>query len=100
MCGMKVVVVASDESGNIDLEDLRAKALKHKDNLVRQRDRHNDEVSLLSCSSFLFPSTLPHMASTYVTLGTHTDFDFFVGCVDGNVPQYLRSVRGGDQDYH
>ena len=36
MCGMKVVVVASDESGNIDLEDLRAKALKHKDNLVRQ----------------------------------------------------------------
>ena len=35
MCGMKVVVVASDESGNIDLEDLKAKALKHKDNLVR-----------------------------------------------------------------
>ena len=34
MCGMKVVVVASDESGNIDLLDLKAKALKHKDNLV------------------------------------------------------------------
>ena len=34
MCGMKVVVVASDESGNIDLEDLRSKALKHKDHLV------------------------------------------------------------------
>ena len=47
MCGMKVVVVASDESGNIDLEDLRAKALKHKDNLVRQWDRHNDEVIFL-----------------------------------------------------
>ena len=43
MCGMKVVVVASDESGNIDLEDLRAKALKHKDNLVRQSDYHTDE---------------------------------------------------------
>lgn len=33
MCGMKVVVVNSDESGNIDLADLKAKALKHKDNL-------------------------------------------------------------------
>ena len=47
MCGMKVVVVASDESGNIDLEDLRAKALKHKDNLVRQSDYHTDEVIFL-----------------------------------------------------
>ena len=35
MCGMKVVVVNSDENGNIDLEDLKAKALKHKDTLVR-----------------------------------------------------------------
>ena len=34
MCGMKVVVVNSDENGNIDLEDLKAKALKHKDTLV------------------------------------------------------------------
>jgi glycine dehydrogenase len=33
MNGMKVVVVNSDESGNIDLDDLKAKALKHKDNL-------------------------------------------------------------------
>lgn len=33
MNGMKVVVVNSDEKGNIDLEDLKAKALKHKDNL-------------------------------------------------------------------
>ena len=35
MCGMKVVVVNSDENGNIDLTDLKAKALKHKDTLVR-----------------------------------------------------------------
>ena len=32
--GMKVVVVNSDENGNVDLEDLKAKALKHKDNLA------------------------------------------------------------------
>jgi len=34
MCGMKVVVTASDENGNIDLADLREKAAKHKDNLA------------------------------------------------------------------
>eukprot|EP01033_Poteriospumella_lacustris_P013532 gene13531-9684_t len=34
MCGMKVVVVNSDEQGNIDLHDLKAKALQHKDNLA------------------------------------------------------------------
>lgn len=34
MCGMKVVVVKSDDNGNIDLEDLKAKADKHKDNLA------------------------------------------------------------------
>lgn len=33
MCGMKVVVVKSDDMGNIDLEDLKAKADKHADNL-------------------------------------------------------------------
>jgi glycine dehydrogenase len=33
MCGMKVVVVKSDDNGNIDIEDLRAKADKHADNL-------------------------------------------------------------------
>jgi glycine dehydrogenase len=31
MAGMKVVVVACDEKGNIDLEDLRKKAEEHKD---------------------------------------------------------------------
>ncbi|NJW55234.1 aminotransferase class V-fold PLP-dependent enzyme, partial [Salinimicrobium oceani] len=33
MAGMKVVVTKSTESGNIDVDDLREKALKHKDNL-------------------------------------------------------------------
>lgn len=33
MAGMDVVVVACDENGNISLEDLRAKAEKHRDNL-------------------------------------------------------------------
>ena len=33
MAGMKVVVVKSTDKGNIDVEDLRAKAIKHKDNL-------------------------------------------------------------------
>ncbi len=34
MAGLKVVVVASDEHGNIDLADLEAKAAQHKDNLA------------------------------------------------------------------
>lgn len=34
MCGMKVVVVNSDENGNVDVADLKAKAEKHKDNLA------------------------------------------------------------------
>ena len=34
MAGMKVVVTKTDERGNIDLEDLRSKAEKHKDNLA------------------------------------------------------------------
>lgn len=33
MCGMKVIVIKSDAKGNIDVDDLRAKAEKHKDNL-------------------------------------------------------------------
>ncbi|HNQ68521.1 MAG TPA: aminomethyl-transferring glycine dehydrogenase [Bacteroidales bacterium] len=33
MAGMEVVVVKCDENGNIDLEDLKAKATEHKDNL-------------------------------------------------------------------
>lgn len=33
MMGLKVVVVKTDESGNIDMDDLRAQAEKHKDNL-------------------------------------------------------------------
>lgn len=34
MAGMKVVVVACDENGNIDLEDLKAKCEKHSDELA------------------------------------------------------------------
>lgn len=34
MAGMKVVVVQCDDSGNVDLEDLKAKAESHKDNLA------------------------------------------------------------------
>lgn len=34
MVGMKVVAVACDEAGNIDVEDLRAKAEKHKEELA------------------------------------------------------------------
>ncbi|MBX3464207.1 MAG: aminomethyl-transferring glycine dehydrogenase [Planctomycetes bacterium] len=33
MCGMKVVVVACDQDGNIDLDDLRRKAAEHRDRL-------------------------------------------------------------------
>ncbi|NJC25999.1 aminomethyl-transferring glycine dehydrogenase [Neolewinella antarctica] len=33
MAGMKVVVVASDEAGNIDVDDLKKKVAEHKDNL-------------------------------------------------------------------
>ncbi len=34
MCGMKVVAVACDEQGNVDLDDLKIKAQKHGDNLA------------------------------------------------------------------
>ncbi|HET8886466.1 MAG TPA: aminomethyl-transferring glycine dehydrogenase [Salinimicrobium sp.] len=34
MAGMKVVVTKSTDTGNIDVDDLREKAIKHKDNLA------------------------------------------------------------------
>ncbi len=34
MAGMRVVVVGCDEGGNVDLEDLRAKAAEHRDRLA------------------------------------------------------------------
>ncbi|MDU5728948.1 MAG: beta-eliminating lyase-related protein [Citrobacter freundii] len=43
MAGMQVVVVACDKNGNIDLDDLRAKAEQHADNL--------------SCIMVTYPST-------------------------------------------
>lgn len=33
MCGMKVVVVACDDQGNVDIDDLKQKATDHSDNL-------------------------------------------------------------------
>src|SRR5690606_1520707 len=43
MAGMKVVVVKTTEKGNIDVEDFKAKAEQHKDNL--------------SCAMITYPST-------------------------------------------
>lgn len=43
MAGMKIVIVKCDEAGNIDVEDLKAKAEKHKDEL--------------SCLMVTYPST-------------------------------------------
>lgn len=34
MAGMKVIVTKTADNGNIDVDDLRAKAIKHKDNLA------------------------------------------------------------------
>ena len=34
MCGMRVVVTACDDQGNVDLDDLRAKAEQHSENLA------------------------------------------------------------------
>jgi len=34
MAGMKVIVTKASENGNIDVDDLREKAIKHKDNLA------------------------------------------------------------------
>ncbi len=34
MCGFKIVIVACDDKGNIDVNDMRAKALEHKDALA------------------------------------------------------------------
>ncbi|RZJ34984.1 MAG: glycine dehydrogenase (aminomethyl-transferring) [Flavobacterium sp.] len=34
MAGMQVIVTKTSENGNIDVEDLRAKAIQHKDNLA------------------------------------------------------------------
>lgn len=43
MAGMEIVIVASDENGNIKVDDLKAKAEQHKDNL--------------SCIMITYPST-------------------------------------------
>jgi glycine dehydrogenase len=43
MCGLQIVLVKCDEKGNIDVNDMREKATKHKDNL--------------SCLMVTYPST-------------------------------------------
>lgn len=43
VCGMKIVLVNCDDKGNIDIKDLRQKAIQHKDNL--------------SCLMVTYPST-------------------------------------------
>ena len=43
MAGMDIIIVKCDEKGNIDVDDLREKAIKHKDNL--------------SCIMITYPST-------------------------------------------
>lgn len=43
MAGMEVVIVACDDQGNVDVEDLKQKAEEHKDNL--------------SCTMITYPST-------------------------------------------
>lgn len=43
MCGLQIVLVKCDEKGNIDVNDMREKAVKHKDNL--------------SCLMVTYPST-------------------------------------------
>jgi glycine dehydrogenase len=35
MAGMRVVVVACDDDGNVDVDDLKAKAVEHGDRLAR-----------------------------------------------------------------
>ena len=48
MAGLKVVPVKTHADGNLDLEDLRTKAEKHKDNLaafmVRTTDAHYEQL--------------------------------------------------------
>lgn len=43
MCGLKIVLVKCDEKGNIDVNDMREKAIQHRDNL--------------SCLMVTYPST-------------------------------------------
>ena len=67
MAGLKVVPVKSLADGSLDLEDLKAKAVKHKDNLaafmVRLRSHplpsFNDLRERLINHNFLFVDHIP-----------------------------------------
>lgn len=49
MCGMKIVSVGTDAKGNINIEELRQAAEKHKDNLSALM------VMVLSCNQTFSP---------------------------------------------
>lgn len=51
MAGLKVVAVKTLTDGNLDLEDLRAKAEKHKDNLAAFMAGHRLHLYTCLCSS-------------------------------------------------
>lgn len=91
MCGMKVVVVNSDENGNIDLTDLKAKALKHKDTLVRLLFLHFYRIrSSLSCNLTFLPLIicipLPYLLNHPLCL-------FVLSCIDiFSLPYFSNSL--------
>jgi len=52
MAGMRVVVVASTSEGNVDLQDLRAKASEHRDRLA--------------CLMITYPSTVEGFGNAFI----------------------------------
>ena len=59
MCGMKIVAIACDDQGNIDMADLKAKAEKHKDKLsALMVRRHLGPWTLHACTLRPAPCTL------------------------------------------
>jgi hypothetical protein len=52
MAGYKVVVVNSDAKGNIDIDDLKAKAEKHKDNLAALMVTYPSTYGVFEVSSY------------------------------------------------
>lgn len=67
MAGLKVVAVKTLTDGNLDLEDLRAKAEKHKDNLAAFMAGHR--LHLYTCLLLIFFRSLTHLRSVYLKKG-------------------------------
>jgi len=78
MAGLKVVSVKVHPDGNLDLEDLRAKAEKHKDNLaafmVSFNSRIWSEISNICCRSPI-PQPLVSLKLVSRTSGYFTSLD-------------------------